>query len=285
MHLKEEWPVEVKKKDATSVVNIMLGSDSLKDLEMLKKIKKAKDVASSKNGKESGGRAMLLKLRFESDDKDECGSDVQADYILILKDVKYCTDMPNVTVKCPPQSLAFVDFHHSIHGGPTAIATTHNGRHKVVPLLEAQASMPTQQIVYLPAPPPTSYHWKHHRDSSSSLPDHNYHARNRHSSSPNHDEAENEPSFPSVDLWLSTLEMKPGAEKRDFHSICAKFDTQSFLNMDIDDLAAVPWNEYGVNGFNLNMAEVNFLCKWLDESMGKLRPKSRGQQGKRIRQN
>ncbi|KAF8582010.1 hypothetical protein K439DRAFT_1618593 [Ramaria rubella] len=80
MHLKEEWPVEVKKKGATSVVNIMLGSDFLKDLEMLKKIKKAK-VASSKNGKKSGGRAMLLKLPFESDDEDECGSDVQADYI------------------------------------------------------------------------------------------------------------------------------------------------------------------------------------------------------------
>ncbi|KAF8584824.1 hypothetical protein K439DRAFT_1616438 [Ramaria rubella] len=330
MHLKEEWPLEVKKKGATSVVDIMLGSDFLKDLEMLKKIKKAKDAASSKNGKQSGGRAMLLKLRFESDDEDECGSDVQADYIpydplcgKILDDIKaylltcsqcskkeklclmdkygkhrlvssemlntwvsaLCADTPNVTVKCPPQSLAFADFHHSIDGGPTAVATTRNGRHEVVPLPEAQAPMPTQQIVYLPAPPPTSYHRKHHRDSSSSLPDHNYHARNRHSSSPNHAEAENEPSFPSVDLWLSTLEMKPGAEKCDFHSICAKFDMQSFLNMDIDDLAAVPQNEYGANGFKFNMAEVNFLFKWLDESMGKLRPKSRGRQGKCIRQN
>ncbi|KAF8590868.1 hypothetical protein K439DRAFT_1611533 [Ramaria rubella] len=309
MHLKEEWPLEVKKKGAISVVDIMLGSDFLKDLEMLKKIKKAKDAASSKNGKKSGGRAMPLKLRFESDDEDECGSDVQADYIPydplcgkilddikaylltcshILRDVKYVGlpfNTPNVTVKCAPQSFAFADFHHSIDGGPTAVATTRNGRRKVVPLPEAQAPMPTQQIVYLPAPPPTSYHRKHHRDSSLSSPVHNYHARNRHLSSLNHAEAENEPSFPSVDLWLSTLEMKPGAEKRDFHSIHAKFDTQSFLNMDIDDLAAVPRNEYGANSFKFNMAEVNFLFKWLDESMGKLRLKSRGQQGKRIRQN
>ncbi|KAF8574656.1 hypothetical protein K439DRAFT_1624158 [Ramaria rubella] len=331
MHLKEEWPLEVKKKGATSVIDIMLGSDFLKDLEMLKKIKKAKDAASSKNGRKSGGRAMPLKLRFESDDKDECGSDVQADYIPydplcgnIFEDIKpylltcsqcskkeklclmdkygkhrlvssemlntwvssLCADTPNVTVKCPPQSLAFADFHHSIDGGPTAIATTCKGRRKVVPLPEAQAPMPTQQIVYLSAPLPTSYHRKrHHRDLSLSSPNHNYRARNRHSSSPNHAEAENEPSFPSVDLWLSTLEMKPGAEKHDFHSIRAKFGMQSFLNMDIDDLAAVPQNEYGANGFNFNRAESIFLCKWLDGSMGELRLKSRGRQGKRIRQN
>jgi len=90
-----------------------------------------------------------------------------------------------------------------------------------------------------------------------------------------------EPAIPLVESWLESLEDKSGAEKWDFTSMREKFVAHCFLEMDLDDLAALPHDDFGKKGFEFNLAEVSFLQKWLEVSMAMLRPKSgRGKRSK-----
>ena len=60
-----------------------------------------------------------------------------------------------------------------------------------------------------------------------------------------------------------------------------KIVVHCFLEMNLDDLVALPHDDFGKKGFELNLAEVSFFQKWLEVSMAKLRPKSgRGKRSK-----
>jgi len=84
-----------------------------------------------------------------------------------------------------------------------------------------------------------------------------------------------------MESWLQSLEVLHGAEKHDFPSMPQKFVAHCYLEMDLDDLAALPHDDFGKKGFEFNLAEVSFLQKWLGVSMAKLRPKSgRGKRSK-----
>ena len=77
-----------------------------------------------------------------------------------------------------------------------------------------------------------------------------------------------------MESWLESLEIKSGAKKQDFPSMRQKFAAHCYLEMNLDNLAALPRNDFGKNGFEFNLGEVSFLQKWLEVSMAKLRPKS-----------
>ena len=81
--------------------------------------------------------------------------------------------------------------------------------------------------------------------------------------------------------WLESLKFKSGAEKWDFPSMCQKFAAHCYLEMNLDNLVALPHDDFGKKGFDFNLEEVIFLQKWLEVSMAKLRPKSG--RGKRSR--
>ena len=60
-----------------------------------------------------------------------------------------------------------------------------------------------------------------------------------------------------------------------------KFAVHCFLEMNLDDCAALPHDDFSKKGFEFNLAEVSFLQKWLEVLMAKLRPKSgRGERSK-----
>ena len=84
-----------------------------------------------------------------------------------------------------------------------------------------------------------------------------------------------------MERWLDSLELEIGAKKQDFPSMHQKFAVHCFLEMNLDDRAALPYDDFGKKGFEFNLAEVSFLQKWLEVSMAKLRPKSgRGERSK-----
>ena len=136
---------------------------------------------------------------------------------------------------------------------------------------QAMFAQPLPQIIYLPAPPKRgrrdSYSEEEGQKSSSSL---------SHVKAP-----VVAVEFPSIDLWLLTLEMKPKAHLRDFESMRNKFMAQDYLTMGVDDLATIPRSDFGMDGFGFNLAEVTFICKCLDETMNELRPGSKNRKAKR----
>lgn len=169
-------------------------------------------------------------------------------------------DVPNVTVTAPPKSTAFADFHHNNFPVSHDIHTRKDRRNIGPVEIQAPAQVPVPpvapQFIYIPAPPiPLDHRRRRHSVSSSQ----DYYEADRHGDSSH--------IYPSVRDWLSSLETKVGADKRNFPSIRAKFDFHEYLEMDLDDLAGVPRSEYGEAGFKFNMAEVSFLFKWLEVSM------------------
>ena len=136
--------------------------------------------------------------------------------------------------------------------------------------LQAAAPIPAPvpQVVYLPES------FRPHRrrrsnDDGSYSPE--YRTKRARKSSPL-SEPTSLQSFPTVEDWLASVRTNHGAEKRDFTAMGAKFEAQDYLPMDISDLAALPHDAFGKDGFNFTLAEVSFLRKWLDIRMEELRP-------------
>ena len=77
-----------------------------------------------------------------------------------------------------------------------------------------------------------------------------------------------------MEHWLESLEFKSGAKKWDFPSMHQKFAAHCYLEMNLDDLVALPHDDFGKKGFEFNLEEVIFLQKWLEVSMAKHRPNS-----------
>jgi hypothetical protein len=146
--------------------------------------------------------------------------------------------VPNVSITAPPMSTAFANFHHN--SLPISQFTnTRKDRQNTVPPVHAPIPPIAPQFIYLPAPPTTYHHArKHSRDTNTSLPDHYQSERQGHSPPlPAH-------AYPSVGDWLTSLETKVGAEKCDFPSMQAKFQSYEYLEMDLDNLSGIPRSEY-----------------------------------------
>ncbi|KAF8513387.1 hypothetical protein JB92DRAFT_3116451 [Gautieria morchelliformis] len=250
--LKDEWGIEVDKKGSAAVANILLPTDFLKNLAVAKKHKKGKKLMKSK----TGGRAPPTRIIFESD-SDTLGSTAgkqdEDEYDPAYENLR--DYLPVELNKCrvcgPEEKLCLLDKH---------------GQHRVISLemVIAQCSGISNVSTTIP-PKSTAFADFHHNITSSTK------TRKDHWHIP----AVLDASVPVTIPWKRAHSpllpadklTKTGAGRHDFPAIRAKFDAHDSLTMDLDDLVALPRSDYGVNGFQFNLAEISFLMKWLESCM------------------
>ena len=189
--------------------------------------------------------------------------------------------MIGVSTRTPPNTAPFSDFHYGPPAVPLFTKTRTDRREVAAPPAPAPIPVPQYpQVIYLPQPD-TYRHQRVHRNTDSSSSE--VVSRDKRSSSPFLQAGREPLPFPTVEDWLGSIQTKDGAEMRDFPAMSDKFDAHLFLAMGIDDLARLPHEAFGKNGFDFVLAEVSFLRKWLDIRMAELRPKSSRREAKRAR--
>ncbi|KAF8531046.1 hypothetical protein JB92DRAFT_3105801 [Gautieria morchelliformis] len=303
--LKDEWAIEVDKKGSASVANILLPTDFLKNLAVAKKHKKGKKLTKSKMGGRAPPTRIIFEsdsdtLGSTAGKQDEGQYDpvyenLRDDLLVKLNKCRVCgpkeklclldkhgqhrvisLEMVRAWVSAMVRLFFYVHIcadrlldsalayqmcqlrrHRSQQRSQTSTIVTGSTKtrkdRRYIPAV-LDASVPVHpcaqpRAVYLPS------------GGATSSPDYHHSGKRTHSPLLPADK------LPSVGEWLTSLQTKSGAERRDFPAIRAKFDAHDFLTMDLADLAALPRSDYGANGFQFNLAEISFLTKWLESCM------------------